>query len=565
MLILGLSCYHHDSSACVLADGQLVAYVEEERLNREKHSSAFPRLAIAECLRQAGITARELDHAGFFWVPWKGIRRRLAQPDLWLPRSMEVPSRYGRLPRMLAVPRLLRREFGFRGRFHFVDHYAAHAAVSFLLSPFDRAAVLILDGNGEIHTSWAGLGKGSDLREYHRQALPHSLGRIYGFTTEHLGFLENCDEGKVMAMAAFGDVARFGDDFRSLIQLLPGGRFGVTPEYFDQHVEHKKPTTARFESTFGPRRRPDEPLAQEHFDLAAALQAVTEEAVLHVARDLADRTGARALCLGGGVALNCSANGRVASDGPFEELFVPPPAGDAGTALGAALHVYHDRVGGERIAPLGHAGFGPAYGPDACRGAALRREMPFRISADPAADAARMVTDGKIVGWFQGRMEMGPRALGARSIVADPRDPAAPERINDKVKHREPFRPFAPSVLAEHCSEYFEFEGSSPFMLLAVQTRGAVRDRIPAVCHEDGSARIQTVGQELPPWRRLIERFDAITGVPMVLNTSFNRNGEPIVCTPDDALECFAASGLDALVLEDLVLERDGSGNLISA
>lgn len=556
MLILGLSCHHHDASACLVSDGQLLAYADEERLDRTKYSARFPRMAIQACLDQAGASMADVDRAAYFWVPWKGIASRLSNLSLWLPRSLSMPKRYDRLHRMLTVPLQLRREFGFTGRFHFVDHYLSHAAASFHLSPFDRAAVLILDGNGEVHTSWAGLGSGGRLYEHFRETFPNSLGRVYGYTTQHLGYRKHEEEGKVMALAALGDTSRLGPSFREVVQPLPGGRFLVDRSYFDHHIDERSLTTPKFDAAFGPARERSEPLGQQQYDLAAALQMVTEETVLHVARHLAEETGAPNLCLGGGVALNCAMNGRVAREGIFREVFIPPPAGDSGAALGAALHVHH-RLGGQRTTPLRHAYWGPGYTSEECQAAVRRRGLPFEVSTDPGASAALFVASGEVVGWFQGRMEMGPRALGARSIVADPRDPLSCDRVNERVKDREVYRPFAPSVLAERANELFQCTQSSPFMLMAFDARPEARDRIPAVCHVDGSGRVQTVDEHAQPrWRRLIEAFDGITGVPAILNTSFNRNGEPIVCSPDDALDCFLGSRMDRLVLEDLIVSR---------
>jgi carbamoyltransferase len=558
MLILGLCCHHHDSSACLVEDGQLLAFVEEERLDRKKYSNAFPRRAIEACLRIAGVTMADVDRAAYFWVPWKGIGSRLKHLHLWLPRSLEVPGRYGRFRRMLTVPLTLRREFGFRGRFHFVDHYLAHAAASYFLSPFDAAAVLILDGNGEAHTAWAGSGLGTRLVESHREWFPNSLGRVYGRTTEHLGFSKDREEGKVMALGAFGDSQRFDARFRRVLQTRPRGRFLVDQAYFDHHIDEQRLTTPLFEAEFGPRRERDEPLRQRHFDLAATLQQVTEETVIHVLRHLAESTGLRDLCLGGGVALNCSMNGRIAQEGLFRRVFVPPPAGDAGAAIGAAMYIHHQRPGRRRGSPLVHPYWGPSYTTQECQDAARHADVPSRRVEDPAAEAAKLVADGKVVGWFQGAMEMGPRALGARSIVADPRTPLSCDRVNDKVKSRESFRPFAPSVLEERCSELFQSTQPSPFMLMAFPAQADARDRIPAVTHVDGTGRVQTVGEDANPrWRRLIEEFDRISGVPAVLNTSFNRGGEPIVCSPTDAIRCFSGSRMDALMLDDVLLQRE--------
>jgi carbamoyltransferase len=566
MLILGLCCYHHDSSACLIADGKLVTYIEEERLSRVKHTSAFPAMAIRRCLEEAGATIADVDRAAYFWVPWKGVGRRLMNLKLWVPRTVRrKQGRYDRFGKMAQVPLQLRRELGYRGRFHFIDHYLAHAAASYFLSPYDGAATLILDGNGEVHTSWAGEGIGSRLDEAYRHHFPNSLGRVYGFTTDYLGYSEHSEEGKVMAMAAMGDPDHYLDRFRKIVQLRPEGRFQVEPGYFNHHIEHRVLTTQRFIEEFGPRRHRSAPLEQRHYDIAAALQRVTEEAVLHQCRHLAQSTGQRHLCLGGGVALNCAMNGRIAAEGLFDEVFIPPPAGDAGAALGAALYVHHEMLGGPRTDPLLHPYWGPSYDSAACQRAVAQRRIPYRVSDDPCADAAQWIADGKVVGWFQGGMEMGPRALGARSIVADPRDPKSCDRINAKVKNREVYQPFAPAVLEERCNEVFDCSQPSPFMLMAFQAQPEARERIPAVCHLDGSGRVQSVGEHANPrYRRLIEEFDKLTGVPVVLNTSFNRRGEPIVCSPVHALDCFLESEMDALVLEDVLLIKNENGKVVA-
>ncbi len=580
LYILGVNCHMHDSAVCLLRDGEIAGFVEEERFTRQKHTSAFPRLALEALLADAGITLAEVDHAVYFWRPWRGLSKRawiaaLAKAAAWWPRltpgAGQSSSSAGRpvvsegrtdiLRRMLGVKREFR-TLGFRGKFHYADHHAAHIASAFCPSGFDEAAVLIIDANGEAHTTLAARARGHRYEVLERIAYPHSLGLLYLCVTEYLGFKENSGEGKVMGLAPYGS-PKYADDFAEILRLGPGFRLRLDMRYFDVHLGKQDYVTQRFIERFGPRRVPEGPFDDHHHDVAASLQAHTETIFLHLAAELARRTGLKRLCLAGGVALNGAANGRLVREGPFDEIYVQPAANDAGTALGGALLLHHFRLqrpGAQRH--LGHAAWGPAW-TAADVAAAIDRQrsrldsVTIEALDTPAEHAARDIAAGRIVGWFQGRMEVGPRALGHRSILADPRQATMKDHLNARVKHREGFRPFAPAALEERAAEYFEIEGPTPFMLKICPVRAEKRTEIPAVTHVDGSARLQTVNRDDSPlFHRLISAFAELSGTPVVLNTSFNVRGEPIVCSPDDALLCFAGTGIDVLYLEGTRLAK---------
>jgi carbamoyltransferase len=563
MHILGLSCYAHDASAALLADGRLVGFVEEERFVRRKHAPDFPRQAIRWCLREAGISARDLDHIVYYWNPYLGLGRRLLHVLRHFPGSRRlVRSRSDKFLAMLRLPRTLRAELDLRGAFtriHFAEHHLLHAASAFLTSPHESAAVLSIDAIGEWWTTWLGNGQGLDLRPLRKIGFPHSLGLVYGAVTEHLGFEFTSGEGKVMALAAYGDPARYRTELRDMLRTDGAGRFRVDPTYFAYHVHGKQRWwSEKFIRVFGPPRTPGGEITQHHKDLAAALQCRTEEVALELAHWLHRRTRADVLCLAGGVCLNSVLNGRLLREGPFREIWVPPAVNDAGTSIGACYWLWNQRLRRPRGGALVRADLGPAYGDAAILEAARSVGLhPARLD-DAPAQAADLIAQGKVVGWFDGRLECGPRALGHRSILADPRDPAMQDRINARVKFREPFRPFAPAVLEEHAAQCFEGGHPSPFMSIVQRVRAEMRQVIPAVTHVDGTARVQTVSRERAPrFHRLISRFRELTGVPCVLNTSFNVRGEPIVNTPQEAIACYLRTGMDALVLGDHLLSKE--------
>jgi carbamoyltransferase len=556
-VVLGLNAYSHDAGVALLVDGRLVFAAEEERYDRVRHSAAFPRGALAAALAHAGLGPGDVDRVAFCWRRDMGRLRKALYVARRLPRSLAflrerpdgLPPRLGYLRQVAGLRRDLR-EAGLSAPVVHVDHHTAHAHQAWRFGPADRAALLTADGMGEwtAAATWT-VRDGAPRRLRHRD-YPHSLGKVYAAVTQHLGFRPDADEGKTMGLAPYGR-ADLVPRFREILRPDARRLYDVDLDAFSYPLGHTRMGGAPFEARFGPPRVPEGSIEPRHEDLAHAVQDALEDVVLDVARRLRAETDAAHLGLAGGLFLNCVLNGRLRREAGFESLFAFPAAGDAGAAAGAAALV----ADAPRV-ELRHAFLGDAFD-----GAAIDRALgdrPRRVVGDPGGVAADALADGRLVGWFQGRMEFGPRALGARSILADPRPADAADRVNKKVKFREPWRPFAPAVLAEKADDWFEDAAASPFMLLAFRARENVRARIPAVVHVDGTARVQTVGRDdgQPAFRRLLERFDERTGVPVVLNTSFNVRGEPIVRTPGEALACFDRSALDLLVLGDRVVEK---------
>lgn len=569
MHVLGINAAFHDSSAALLHDGVPVAAAEEERFTRIKHgkrpvpftSYQLPFHAIDYCLREAGIRLGDVDHIAYSFDPEAALDGR-DPAALLLPLEPSASPRPGsdvweplflagviNAPRFLVddIPHHLRRmregigSFRDLPPFAFVEHHLAHAASAYYVSGFPEAAILTIDGRGERATTLHAVGRGPAIEKLQEVRLPHSLGLLYEDITSHLGFLHSSDEYKVMALASTG-ASRYAGCFREMVRLGEDGRYTIT--------------ASDLTATFGPRRRAGEPLEQRHFDIAAGLQTVIEEAVLNLSRWLHGQTGMADLCLAGGVALNCVLNARLRDDGPFRRLFVQPAAGDAGTALGAA-YVVNARERGEASSyTMTSACLGPGYSDEAVQRSLERAKLPYTRPPDIADAVAALLAADKIAGWFQGRMEFGPRALGARSIVASPAGANMKDRLN-AIKDREEFRPVAPAVLEEYADEYFEPGGRSPFMLFVSDVRPERAAEIPAVRHQDGTARIQTVAAtDAPLFYRLIDAFRRRTGTPIVVNTSFNTMGQPIVCTPDDALACYFTSPLDALAIGPFLLQK---------
>jgi carbamoyltransferase len=561
--VLGFNAYVFNAAAWLFHDGEIVAAAQEERFNRRKHSGDFPEQAIGYCLNEAGISLDEVSHVGFHWRPLHQFHHRVFQIVRHLPDSLRYyDSHAGRWSQMVLVRRDLERCFPSRRRrpgyaFHRIRHPHCHAASAYYLSPFESAAVLTVDGSGEIASSTMGRAAGKRVRLRRQIRFPHSLGYLYVALTHYLGFIPDSDEYKVMALASLGEPG-LERAFRRLVKLRRDGSYRLDLRYFNFHKGIREPwVSQRFIDTFGPLRRRGEPLEQRHMDIARALQLTLEETVLHMARHLHAETGERNLCYAGGTALNSVLNSRLLRDTPFDNVFIQPAANDAGTGAGSALTIWHDLLGKPRRGPMQHALYGPSFGKDRCRAALEAARIPFieLPEQELVSRTAELIDSGKIVGWFQGRMEVGPRALGARSILADPRRAEIKDILNERVKHREPFRPFAPSVIEEHACDWFEWDRPSPFMLHVVPIRPDRRARIPAVAHVDGSSRIQTVGCHANPrYRKLLDAFFERTGIPMLVNTSFNVMGEPIVCTPEDAVACFESTGLDVLVLGDFLV-----------
>ncbi|HYR61768.1 MAG TPA: carbamoyltransferase C-terminal domain-containing protein [Actinomycetota bacterium] len=561
MHVLGINCLAHDTAAALVVDGQVVAFVEEERLSREKHTWKFPDRAIRWCLDTAGLSIGQIDLVTFDYRPGLDYARGMAFDILPnLPRSAKHWAKQTYVDgRHVWRARDFRTRWGYKGRIRFLEHHRTHAATAFLSSPFDRAVALSIDRGGDYLSTAAYLCEGTQMREIARVRNPHSLGELYSAVTWWLGFKPNYDEGKVMGLASYGRPT-YLDDFRSMVRCRPDGRFRIDLSWAGWHTEHGNAwVSQRFLKRFGPPRRPDEPITGLHEDVAYGVQAVIEEAALNLAQEAAIQCGTDlGLCLAGGVALNSVMNARLLTGGPFKDLYIPAPCGDAGNAIGGALLAWHEETGKPRGWQMEHAYLGPEFSASAIRRALEERKLTYREVPDPSREAARLLAAGNITGWFQGRAEAGPRALGNRSILADPRPDHMKDTINAEVKHREPFRPFAPSVLAEEAPNWFEPVAPSPFMLLCLPIRPERRSQVPAITHVDGTGRLQTVTEAAnPPFRRLIEAFHQETGVPMVLNTSFNDQGEPIVCSPGEALRTFFSTGLDALVIGRYVLEKE--------
>lgn len=555
MHVLGINCFSHDTAACLLEDGRIAGFAEEERFNREQHTRAFPDDAVGYCLAQAGIAMSDVEAVVFAHQSGRDLARGAADALRRAAPKRLAAQAYVDL-RLRAKETAFRRRWSYRGRVAHVGHHQAHAASAFFASPYDEAAVLTLDRGGDFLSTTLHHGRGTRLSPLGEVRNPHSLGEVYTALTWHLGFRPNADEGKVMGLAPYGR-DRLVADFRSLLQLTGDGRFRVNLPWFAYHRE-KGWVSPRFIERYGPRREPESAITPHHEDLAFAVQDLIEEAGVHVARALRRLTASPNLCLAGGVALNSVMNARLLREAGFDDVFVQPAAGDAGNALGAALWLWHKEMGKPRDWTMEHPFWGPGQDAAAYRGAFESRGIRFRKSGDPSADAARLIADGRVVGWFQGRAEVGPRALGNRSILADPRRAEMRDVVNHRIKRREGFRPFAPAVLHERGPEYFEGYYPTPFMLLVLTVRPDKRDRIPAVTHVDGTGRLQTVTAGFnPAFHRVISEFDRITGVPVVLNTSFNLRGEPMVLRPEEAVHDFLGSDMHALFLGPYLAEKD--------
>jgi len=588
MDILGISAFYHDSAAALVRDGQIVAAAQEERFTRIKHDSRFPVHAVNYCLQAADTTPEKLDHVVFYekpllkferlletylaYAPW-GFRQFLAGLPIWLEQKLHLPREMDKAL-----------EHRYKGRYVFTEHHESHAASAFFPSPFEEAAILTMDGVGEWATASFGIGRGNKVELSHELDFPHSLGLLYSAFTYFTGFKVNSGEYKLMGLAPYGESKYYDLITDKLLDLKPDGSLRLNMSYFG-YCHTLVMTNHAFDDLFGgPARRPESPLTQREMDIAASIQAVTEEAMLRATRHIHEQTGMKNLALAGGVALNCVANGRILRETPFENLWIQPAAGDAGGALGAALFVWHQLLGNPRQAAGRDSQcaslLGPAYSDQHIRGFLDVRGAKYHVFADESALIAKvtdLIDQGKVIGWFQGRMEFGPRALGSRSIIGDARSQEMQSIMNLKIKFRESFRPFAPCVLREDVAEYFKMrpQEDSPYMLLVAplredkrvdSQRSSVkgldklkvrRSVVPAITHVDYSARVQTVDSERHPrLHKLMTAFKQKTGCPVIINTSFNIRGEPIVCSPEDAYRCFLATNMDVLVLENQILYR---------
>jgi carbamoyltransferase len=583
--VLGISAFYHDSAACLLSGETIVAAAQEERFTRVKGDERFPRHAARYCLAEAGIPASELDAVVFYEKPLLKFERLLETYLDIAPWGFDSFRRAGPLwmKERLHVERAIRSGLeGYKGKLLYTEHHESHAASAYYPSPFDEATILTIDGVGEWATATIGVGRGAELELLEEMRFPDSLGLLYSAFTYHAGFRVNSGEYKLMGLAPFGQPRYVDRIYSNLLKLSDDGSFTLDQRFFDYRGGLRM-TNRNFDRLFdGPPRPPEGPLSQREMDLACSVQVVCEEIVLRMARHAHRLTGIDKLCMAGGVALNAVANGRLAREGPFSEIWVQPAAGDAGGALGAAYVACHKYFGHPRSPKAGRdsmqaALLGPEFDADEIRRALDGANAHYEevTNGTPEERAAEMIADGKVVGWFQGRMEFGPRALGARSILADARDPGMQSRLNQKIKFREGFRPFAPSVLSERAADFFEVKGELPYMTFVVPVAPSrrrhaepsgtvglsrvneVRSEIPAVTHLDYSARVQTVSrQQNPEFHKVISSFADRTGCPVIVNTSFNVRGEPIVCNPADAFACFARTAIDALVIGPFLVER---------
>lgn len=574
MHILGINAYHGGSSSCLIRDGQLVSAVEEERLNRVKYWAGFPSLAIAHCLEEGGIGPQELDHVAISRDPKANFFRKALFAVMSGARVGYLTNRIANLKRVASLEEHFSKAVGvkpgsLRATFHHVEHHRAHLASAFFVSPFDDAALLSVDGMGDFSSTMWGAGYGNKIEVSGAIRFPHSLGYLYTMVSQWLGFPHYGDEGKVMGLAPYGR-PNFLETMREIVPIQRDGTFILNLKFFRHESEEIEMTWdggtpvigrmygKRLIDRFGPPRRSDEPITEHHKNVAASLQARLEEAVFALLHNIHKETGSANLCLAGGVAMNSVMNGKILDATPFEHCYIQPAAGDSGTALGAAYWVYHQVLGKSRTFVMDSPFTGPAFRNGSVERVLLDRNLTYQNLDEDALcrRVAELIAEGKIIGWFQGRMEWGARALGARSIVADPRRSEMKDILNARIKRREPFRPFAPSILEEAALEYFALPAADPFMLTVRPVREDKRSVIPAVTHVDGTGRLQTVNRKTAPrfWK-LIKAFEDLTGVPVVLNTSFNEN-EPVVCRPEEAVDCFQRTRMDALAIENMLIVK---------
>ncbi len=586
MNILGISAFYHDSAACLVQDGKIIAAAQEERFTRKKHDFSLPINAIEYCLQNSGLSGKDLDYVAFYEKPFLKFERILETYLSYAP--IGIKSFIKAIPlwikQKLWIRELVKKELGYDGKIIFMEHHESHAASAFLPSPFQEAAFLTIDGVGEWATVSYGVGKGNKIQLMAEIHFPHSLGLLFSAFTYYIGFKVNSAEYKVMGLAPYGEPKYKDLILSELMDLKEDGSFKMNMEYFD-YCAGLTMTNKRFEELFGgPPRKPESPLTQREMDLARSLQEVTEEVMLRMAHHIHKETGQKNLCLAGGVALNCVGNGRILREGPFKDIWIQPAAGDAGGALGAALFVWYQYLENRRIAhgikdSQQGSYLGPEFENDYISDYLGINNIPYTELSDKEIPEkiADLIADQKVIGWFQGRMEFGPRALGSRSVIGDARSPKMQEIMNLKIKFRESFRPFAPSVIKERASDFFEIDRESPYMLLVAPVKKEIcremtdeelklfgldklhvlRSNIPAVTHIDYSARIQTVDREDNPlYYQMIAKFDERYGCPVIINTSFNVRGEPIVCTPQDAYLCFMRTNMDYLIVGNFLIEK---------
>jgi len=570
MYVLGISAFAHESSCSLIKDGRILAIVEEERFNREKHTWKFPVNAIQYCLRVRNLKFDDIDEIAFFWNPYKEVYGNAGHFLRYFPKSLNLLRKMdasvnelsfcNHVVNMARIGHHLQKEFQLprKPKVHFIEHHLCHAASAFHVSPFEEAAIFTIDGGGESTGTRFAQGKGTEITKLKEIRVPHSIGHLYAAITDYLGFRAFFDEWKVMGMSAYGRDT-YLQEFEEIVQIEPSGTYKLNLDYFEFHIKGRaKWLSNRFLDIFGPRREGGADYTQHHYDIAFALQRTVEKVGVHLAHQLYKMTGLKNLCITGGVALNCLMNKKIIEQAPFEKVFIQPIANDAGTSLGAALYRYHHELKKPRNHLFNSVYWGPEFSNEEIELNLRNRNLKFKKCENIARDTAQAIAKGKIVGWFQGRMEAGPRALGNRSITVDPTDPKMKDRLNARVKKREAFRPFAPSVLEEKAGEFFDLpnDNLSPYMILVGDVKKGKREVIPAVTHQDNTARVHTVSREVnPKYWALISEFEKIRGVPVLLNTSFNEN-EPIVCTPDHAIDCFLRTEFDVLAIGDYLVTK---------
>ncbi len=568
MYILGLSSYAHESSCSLIKDGEVCSLFEEERFSREKHTARYPEHAIEQCLSAEGIMINAIDHFTFFWAPKREILGNVSYFLKYFPASLNLfkaPSGgelrfFERISLMKNIGQRIARHFNLDKppKVYFIEHHLSHAASAFFVSKFEEAAILTIDGRGESTSTMFAQGRGNTIEKLREIKIPHSLGHLYAAMTDYLGFYPFFDEWKVMGMSAYGkDIYVKG--FEDLVYLLDNGEYRLNLKYFQFHTHGQTQWMSDyFIEKFGPKRAKKAKYTQHHYDIAYALQKIVEKTGVHLANHLYKQTRLPHLCMTGGVILNCLMNKRIIAETPFEDVFIQPIASDAGTSMGSALYYYHQILGQKRNFIFESSYLGNAFSNEEIESVLKEKQVQYHKSENIAKETAAKIADGKIVGWFQGRMEAGPRALGNRSIVVDPTNSAMKDRLNERVKKREHFRPFAPSILEEKVNEYFKMpkDQLSPYMILVGDVHEDKKNVIPAVTHADGTARVQTVNKKVNPvYWELIAEFEKITGVPVIINTSFNEN-EPIVCTPEHAVNCFLRTDFDVLAIGDYLVVK---------
>ena len=559
MNILGISCHYHDSAAALVNDGKVVAAAQEERFNRKKNSLDFPIQAINFCLQSADLTVYDIDYIAFYEKPYLKFQRVVLDHLKSFPFSInnflrEMPHW---LDDRLIIPIILKKEMCYEKEVFFIKHHLAHAASAFFSSPFKEAAIITADGVGEWATTTIGKGKDNEIQVSKELHYPDSLGLLYSAITTYLGFKANSGEGKVMALADYGEPV-FLDKFKEIINIKKDGSFKINQKYFGFN-KGSKMYSNKFIKIFGKPRLPETEIEQIHYDIAASLQRIIEEILIVISRDVHKKTALKNLCLAGGTFLNCVANSKILEETSFKNIFIQPAAGDSGGAVGAALYVYHSLLKKRREYVMDNAYIGPEFSESQIKKFLLNNNIEFRKLTDSELTkyTAKKIAQDKIIGWFQGRMEWGPRALGNRSILANPCNKNMKDILNKKVKHREWFRPYGVAILKEELNKFFDLNSESPFMLLVGKVKNSKKDLIPSVIHVNGTSRIQTITKEENEiFYKLINEFDKITEIPMIINTSFNDKEEPIVCTPNDAYSCFMKTKMDCLVLGNFFIEK---------